>query len=102
MHHSTDKGHLCIKHGLVYRRKIIRPVLDRIFHPKMIVECLSFLALFGLVRANLDPEVTMSVPEIINRWGYPVEEMEVITEDNYILTMHRIPYGKDGKIRLFL
>ncbi|KAI6229992.1 AB-hydrolase associated lipase region and Alpha beta hydrolase fold-1 domain containing protein [Aphelenchoides fujianensis] len=43
-----------------------------------------------------DPECDMTVPQIINRWGYPVEEVVVGTYDKYLLTMHRIPYGKDG------
>ena len=33
---------------------------------------------------------------MIEYWGYPVEEHRVTTDDGYILTMHRIPYGKDG------
>ncbi|KAI6185492.1 Hydrolase [Aphelenchoides besseyi] len=48
------------------------------------------------VSNAFDPECNMDVPEIINRWGYPAEEISVVTEDNYILTMHRIPYGRDG------
>ncbi|KAI6212984.1 hypothetical protein M3Y94_00095000 [Aphelenchoides besseyi] len=48
------------------------------------------------VSNAFDPECNMDVPEIINRWGYPAEEIYVVTDDNYILTMHRIPYGKDG------
>ena len=33
---------------------------------------------------------------IIEKAGYPVETHIVTTEDGYILTMFRIPYGKDG------
>lgn len=40
------------------------------------------------------PETKMSVPEIIRYWGYKAEIHEAITEDGYILTLHRIPHGK--------
>lgn len=33
---------------------------------------------------------------MIRYWGYPVEEHTVITEDGYILGMHRIPFGQNG------
>ncbi|KAG8230457.1 hypothetical protein J437_LFUL009946, partial [Ladona fulva] len=32
-------------------------------------------------------------PELIAHYGYPVEIHEVVTEDGYYLTMHRIPHG---------
>ncbi|XP_055683007.1 lipase 3-like [Lutzomyia longipalpis] len=35
-----------------------------------------------------------NVIEMIQENGYPVESHEVQTEDGYLLTMHRIPYGK--------
>lgn len=35
----------------------------------------------------------MTVPETIKYWGYPMEEHWVITEDGYIIGMHRIPHG---------
>ncbi|KHJ83782.1 ab-hydrolase associated lipase region, partial [Oesophagostomum dentatum] len=43
---------------------------------------------------DIEPEALMSVPELIQHWGYPIEEHKVITADGYILTLHRIPYGK--------
>jgi len=37
------------------------------------------------------------VPDIIRHWGYPAEIIPTMTPDGYLLTMHRIPWGKDGK-----
>ena len=33
-------------------------------------------------------------PDLIRKNGYPVEKHKVTTKDGYILTLHRIPYGK--------
>ncbi|KAF2904605.1 hypothetical protein ILUMI_01567 [Ignelater luminosus] len=41
-----------------------------------------------------NPDGQLATPEIIKRWGYPVETHHVTTEDGYILTLFRIPYGK--------
>ena len=37
----------------------------------------------------------MSQTEMISYWGYEWEEHTLITEDGYIITMHRIPRGKN-------
>ncbi|GMR46115.1 hypothetical protein PMAYCL1PPCAC_16310, partial [Pristionchus mayeri] len=34
--------------------------------------------------------------DLIRHWGYPVEEHDVITADGYILSMLRIPYGRQS------
>ncbi|RZB40755.1 Abhydro lipase domain containing protein, partial [Asbolus verrucosus] len=34
--------------------------------------------------------------ELIAKYGYPVEEHHVVTPDGYILTLHRIPHGKNS------
>uniref|UniRef100_A0A158P627 Lipase n=1 Tax=Angiostrongylus cantonensis TaxID=6313 RepID=A0A158P627_ANGCA len=39
--------------------------------------------------------ITVS-PEIIQHWGYPVEVHQAVTADGYILTLHRIPHGKES------
>nr|CAD7434529.1 unnamed protein product [Timema monikensis] len=43
---------------------------------------------------DINPDAYLSVPELITKYGYPMESHTVTTEDGYILTMHRIPYGK--------
>jgi len=34
-------------------------------------------------------------PELITKYGFPVELHDVTTEDGYILTLHRIPHGRN-------
>ena len=46
-----------------------------------------------------DPEERMTVPEIIRHWGYPAETYATITQDGYVLTLHRIPYGVTNRAR---
>ncbi|GMR58966.1 hypothetical protein PMAYCL1PPCAC_29161, partial [Pristionchus mayeri] len=53
---------------------------------------LVILAIF----APENGECRMNVPQTIRRWGYPVETHNVVTEDGYVLQMHRIPHGKKG------
>lgn len=41
----------------------------------------------------VEEDALLNVPELIEKYGYPVEIHKVHTEDGYILEMHRIPYG---------
>ncbi|KAB0799466.1 hypothetical protein PPYR_07346 [Photinus pyralis] len=41
-----------------------------------------------------NPDYKLEVPDIVKRNGYPLEQYEVTTDDGYILTLFRIPYGK--------
>ena len=41
-----------------------------------------------------DPDEFVATPMLIVSKGYPAEEHHVQTDDGYLLTMHRIPYGR--------
>ncbi|XP_072396727.1 lipase 3-like [Diabrotica undecimpunctata] len=49
------------------------------------------------VPLNNDDEFNKTTPEMIANAGYPVETHYVSTIDEYILCIHRIPSGKNGK-----
>uniref|UniRef100_A0A670IB44 Partial AB-hydrolase lipase domain-containing protein n=1 Tax=Podarcis muralis TaxID=64176 RepID=A0A670IB44_PODMU len=46
-----------------------------------------------LRKRHLNPQEFMTTNEIIQYWGYPSEEYEILTEDGYYLQINRIPYG---------
>jgi len=46
-----------------------------------------------------DADLYLTSPQLIAKYGYPVQTQSVQTEDGYILTMHRIPYGRGGARR---
>ncbi|XP_059046715.1 gastric triacylglycerol lipase-like [Achroia grisella] len=50
--------------------------------------------------SNDDPAIHMTTPQLIVLQGYPAESHTVMTDDGYILTIHRIPYSKNspGKV----
>nr|CAD7603633.1 unnamed protein product [Timema genevievae] len=48
--------------------------------------------------AAANPDTYLTAPELIAKKGYPAETHTVTTEDGYILTLHRIPYGKSAFI----
>lgn len=48
-------------------------------------------------EADEDPiihQVSMTTPQIIALHGYPAESHTIVTDDGYILTVHRIPFSK--------
>ncbi|KXJ76705.1 hypothetical protein RP20_CCG009157 [Aedes albopictus] len=45
-----------------------------------------------------EKDALLTVPQLIRKYGYEVEEHEVVTEDGYLLAMFRIP-GRNGARR---
>ncbi|CAG9840494.1 unnamed protein product [Diabrotica balteata] len=52
--------------------------------------------LLGQEYCNYIPDQYLDVPQIIARHGYPSETHIVVTEDGYLLQVHRIPRPKLG------
>ncbi|XP_013172127.1 PREDICTED: lipase 3-like [Papilio xuthus] len=44
---------------------------------------------------NIYEDARLDVPDLIRKYGYPVESHNVRTSDGYILQMFRIPHGRD-------
>ncbi|GLV35384.1 uncharacterized protein CBL_01466 [Carabus blaptoides fortunei] len=42
------------------------------------------------------PDVGLRVPQLVTKYGYPIESHIVETKDGYLLTVHRIPHGKNN------
>ncbi|XP_050355782.1 gastric triacylglycerol lipase-like [Nymphalis io] len=44
-----------------------------------------------------DPSIYMTTPQLIALHGYVSESHTIVTEDGYILTVHRIPHSRNSK-----
>ncbi|XP_063237892.1 lipase 3-like [Bacillus rossius redtenbacheri] len=42
------------------------------------------------------PETYMDALQLARRWGYPCEAHTAVTEDGYLLTLHRVPRGREA------
>ncbi|KAK0415632.1 hypothetical protein QR680_012036 [Steinernema hermaphroditum] len=63
------------------------------FEPTM--RSLALLLLFFVCSQASLPEESLTAPEIISYYEYPVEIITVETKDGYLLQLHRIPFGKN-------
>ncbi|PNF32785.1 Lipase 3 [Cryptotermes secundus] len=46
------------------------------------------------VEASYNADVDLTTPQVIRKYGYPAESHTVVTDDGYLLTLHRIPHGR--------
>jgi lysosomal acid lipase/cholesteryl ester hydrolase len=82
---------------------ICLPILSLCFFPLPVISSLYDLPLPRLLpkRFTAPPkhraELQYSAPELIQSFGYPVEEHFAHTSDGFILGLHRIPHGKDDE-----
>lgn len=56
---------------------------------------LLVVAWSGQAEGWVDPDVSRNFTQIIEAKGYPCETHHVVTQDGYILTIFRIPHGKN-------
>lgn len=53
----------------------------------------------SIYKCTDDPANLMSTPQLLVMNGYPAEAHTVMTQDGYILTIHRIPYSKNASTK---
>ncbi|KAF5306000.1 hypothetical protein FQR65_LT07493 [Abscondita terminalis] len=51
---------------------------------------------YETLPTSVTEDAKLLVPELVKKYGYPCESHTLTTSDGYILTMHRIAYGKSG------
>ncbi|XP_053607592.1 lipase 3-like [Plodia interpunctella] len=81
----NDQSNLNLINEALEPWKSILPVHDNITIPKYG----ELIEQFQKGKANAD--VYLNFTQLVTKYGYPVEQHEVVTEDEYILTVFRIP-----------
>lgn len=66
-----------------------------VFSENIIVEEIEKI-IHGFKKSSYNPDQYLDVPQMIARHGYASESHTVLTEDGYLLTLHRIPGCKNG------
>ncbi|XP_045463037.1 lipase 1-like [Harmonia axyridis] len=65
------------------------------FH--VIIVCFVQFSLYEKTFADDHPDTYLSIEELVQKYGYPIESHEITTEDEYMITIYRIRHGKDDK-----
>ncbi|XP_063979668.1 lipase 3-like [Diachasmimorpha longicaudata] len=64
-----------------------------------LVWALAYSCLLGPLASfvgglDKNPDTDLPTPDLASKYGYPLEAHRVVTDDGYILEMHRIPFGR--------
>lgn len=62
-----------------------------------LIACLNIIYTFGNQPPMPLPLVDMNVTDLILAQGYPCEQHNVVTNDGFILSVQRIPYGRSNR-----
>ena len=65
-----------------------------IYHLLLVITIFIQLANTKTIHLKKDPDEYSDTPTLIQSKGYQAQEHQVITDDGYILKIHRIPFGK--------
>ncbi|XP_017781540.1 PREDICTED: lipase 3-like [Nicrophorus vespilloides] len=67
---------------------------------KFLTALAALCVLFNIIYAsdNIEEDSKLTAPELVEKYGYPIENHYVTTTDGYILNLQRIPFGKNGNI----
>ncbi|XP_059059173.1 lipase 3-like [Achroia grisella] len=55
----------------------------------------EFLRSSGRYSTDVIEDALLDVPDLIRKYRYPVEVYKLVTKDQYVLELHRIPHGRD-------
>ncbi|EDS31959.1 lipase 1 [Culex quinquefasciatus] len=64
----------------------------------VLIWSLTAMARAGSPFHVAEEDAKLLVPQLVRKYGYPVEKHQVRTEDGYLLGMFRIPGGRNGTV----
>ncbi|CAG4950261.1 unnamed protein product [Colias eurytheme] len=65
-------------------------------HADYVEELVRQNAFGARISDNILEDASLDVPELVRKYNYPLEEHFIMTQDGYILGLHRIPHGRDN------
>ncbi|KAG5331807.1 LIP1 Lipase, partial [Acromyrmex charruanus] len=67
----------------------------RIYVTTIVLCCCVSLANPTFVKPDDNPDIELTTPELVTKYGYPLEIHSIVTKDGYALELHRIPRSQD-------